>query len=96
MLLGEEKNRRKERAASRRKDRAPLVDDVTFHTFNDWHQWNSPSELLAAHPDGWALLAGGLASSSDGSATTCSVGGCGDAVVLEGVGRGAMLEAIPG
>lgn len=68
------------------------ADDVTFHTFKDWHLWNSPSELIAAHPDGWALLAGGLASPSDGSVMICSVGGCGDAVVLAGVGRGAMLQ----
>jgi hypothetical protein len=71
------------------------TDAVAFHTFKDWHLWNSPSELIAAHPDGWALLAGGLASPSDGSVVICSVGGCGDAVVLDGVGRGAMLQRFP-
>jgi hypothetical protein len=95
VLLGDEKTGVRSGGGVPQERPCTTADDVTFHTFKDWHEWNSPSELLAAHPDGWALLAGGLASPSDGSVMMCSVGGCDDAVVLDGVGRGAMLGRFP-
>jgi hypothetical protein len=95
LLLGEEKTGARSGGGVPLDRPCTAADDVTFHTFEGWHLWNSPSELIAAHPDGWALLAGGLASPTDGSVMICSVGGCGDAVVLGGVGRGAMLERFP-
>jgi hypothetical protein len=54
-------------------------DDVTFHTFDDWPIWESPTEAVAAAPEGWILLEGGLAI-VDGQVSLCALSGCDDAV----------------
>jgi hypothetical protein len=54
-------------------------DAVVFHTFDDWRVWESPTEAVAAAPDGWILLEGGLAI-VDGQVALCAVSGCGDSV----------------
>ena len=59
-------------------------DDVLFHTFDGWQVWDSPTDAVAAAPDGWILLAGGLAL-RDGEVVLCSLGGCADAVIAANV-----------
>jgi hypothetical protein len=54
-------------------------DPVAFHTFDDWPIFESPTEAVAAAPEGWILLSGGLAI-VDGQVSLCALGGCDDAV----------------
>jgi hypothetical protein len=52
-------------------------DPVVFHTFDGWKAWDSPSSLLAAHPDGWALVDGEVTPTADGM-VLCALTGCAD------------------
>ena len=54
-------------------------DAVVFHTFDGWRIWDSPTEAVAAAPEGWILLSGGLAI-VDGQVALCALSGCGDSV----------------
>jgi hypothetical protein len=73
-------------------------DDVDFHTFDDWPTWESPTEAVAAAPEGWILLEGGLAV-VDGQVSLCALTGCDDAVEAANVpesGLGATIGPLFG
>ena len=52
---------------------------VTYHTFDDWQVWDSPTAAVAAAPDGWILLEGHLAA-ADGEIVLCGDAECQDSV----------------
>jgi hypothetical protein len=55
-----------------------------WHTFEDWHAWNSPTAAVQAAPEGWILLEAQLAL-RDGSIAVCALDGCADSVVAANV-----------
>jgi hypothetical protein len=61
-------------------------DDVTVHSFDDWRRWDSPRRAIASEPGGWILLAGALAPENDASVAICSLTGCEDSAIPDGVG----------
>lgn len=60
-------------------------DQPIIHAFTGWQVWDSPTDAVEASPAGWILIDGGLAPQRDGTVMLCSLAGCGDAVVADGV-----------
>lgn len=60
-------------------------DGVVFHTFAGWELWESPTAAVAAAPEGWILLEGGLVAAG-GRVHLCAFSGCTDSVVAANVG----------
>ncbi|MDQ2674657.1 MAG: hypothetical protein M3Y40_08365 [Chloroflexota bacterium] len=59
-------------------------DERTWHTFDGWEAWDSPTAAVEAAPDGWILLEGRLAL-RDGAVVVCGSTGCNDAVVAANI-----------
>ena len=59
-------------------------DGVIFHRFDGWKAWNSPTEAVAAAPDGWVLINGSLAL-LDNQVVLCARTGCADAVAATNI-----------
>ena len=55
-----------------------------FHRFEGWRAWDSPTEAVAAAPEGWILLEGQL-SVLDGVIVVCALDGCADAAIAANV-----------
>lgn len=55
-----------------------------YHTFEGWQAWSSPTDAVAASPDGWILLEGHLAL-ADGAVVLCARDGCADSAVAANV-----------
>ena len=72
---------------------------VTYHTFEDWTVWDSPSAAVEEAPGGWILLEGGLsADPATGQVLLCSLAGCEDSAVAATVQRlppGGDFPAVP-
>jgi hypothetical protein len=64
-----------------RRERCLRPDEagVTYHTFDGWQAWDSPTAAVAAAPDGWILLEAHLAV-ADEAVIVCGVSGCQDSV----------------
>jgi hypothetical protein len=58
----------------------PDEEGGTYHTFDDWQVWDSPTAAVDAAPDGWILLAGHLAASADDDIILCGDAACQDSV----------------
>jgi hypothetical protein len=54
-------------------------DRITYHTFEGWPTWDSPTDAVEAAPDGWILLDGQLVLDG-GEAWLCARDGCDDRV----------------
>jgi hypothetical protein len=59
--------------------------DATFHTFDGWELWTSPTAAIAAAPTGWILLEGLLEFDPDDRPILCALDGCDDAALAVGV-----------
>jgi len=55
-------------------------DSATYHTFDGWQVWDSPSAAVEAAPDGWILLEGELGLDATRQVLFCSLSGCDDSV----------------
>jgi hypothetical protein len=64
----------------------PPGNRVIRHTFDGWPVWDSPTEAVAAAPDGWILVNGRLVIADIGAVQMCALSGCDDAVAATGIG----------
>lgn len=62
-----------------------LDDGTSWHTFEGWRTWDSPTAAVGARPSGWILLSGALVGVA-GEVRLCALAGCEDSVHVTNVG----------